>query len=291
MVFPECPVGEQCSFCICCFCKLGQERPCSVGGPHHFLPAFFVFLLVLVRARPRYRPCTGQRCWPLLARLWRAVAPLMKPWCAEGDVPTAANLNLYRGRSSHVGWHSDDEPLFGKRGEAKLIVSVSFGTQALFKWMGKFCPNNDGHSRWLGHGDILVMDGQCQDEFRHCTDPGVDQERINITFRWVKQHVASCSFLRTGEACCLPTCARVFSLSGTELVEKGSFWVFLASPRCLVHLGGASFASHLPCMYKVWVSKMCLLLDTPCGRSSVGALSVLPLGSLLGSTRYCLSKW
>ena len=21
----------------------------------------------------------------------------MKPWCAEGDVPTAANLNFYRG--------------------------------------------------------------------------------------------------------------------------------------------------------------------------------------------------
>ena len=38
---------------------------------------------------------------------------------------------------------------------------------------------------------------------------------------------------------------------------------FLPSPWCLVHLGGASFASHLPYMYKVWVSKMCLLLDTP----------------------------
>ena len=113
----------------------------------------------------------------------------MKPWCAEGDVPAAANL---RGRSSHVGWHSDDKPLFGKRGEAKLIVSVSFGTQAPFKWKGKSCPINDGHSCWLGHGDILVMDGQC-----------------------------------------------------------------------LVHPGGASFASHPPCVYKVWVSKICLLLDKP----------------------------
>ena len=61
----------------------------------------------------------------------------MKPWCAEGDVPTAASLNLYRGRSSYVGWHSDDEPLFGKRGKA--YVSVSFGNQALFKWKGKSC--------------------------------------------------------------------------------------------------------------------------------------------------------
>ena len=90
-------------------------------------------------------PQSGERCWPLLDRLWRAIAPLMKPWCAEGDVPTAANLNLYRGRSSHVGWHSDDEPLFGEREESKLIVSVSFGTQALFKWEGKSCPSNDGH--------------------------------------------------------------------------------------------------------------------------------------------------
>ena len=177
-------------------------------------------------------PQPGERCWPLLDRLWRAIAPLMKPWCAEGDVPTAANLNVYRGRSSHVGWHSDDEPLFGKCGEAKLIVSVSFGTQALFKWKGKSCPSNDGRS------DILVMDGQCQDEFRHCTDPGSDQERINITFRWVKQHFASCSFLRTGVACCLPTCARGFSFSGTEVVGKGSclsFWL-LGGALCVLEV-------------------------------------------------------
>ena len=81
-------------------------------------------------------PQSGERCWPLLDRLWRAIAPLMKPWCAEGDVPSAANLNLYRRRSSHAGWHSDDEPLFGERGEAKLIVSVSFGTPGALQMEG-----------------------------------------------------------------------------------------------------------------------------------------------------------
>ena len=196
------------------------------------LPLFWCSCSYLYGRDTAVGPQSGKRCWPLLERLWRASAPLVKPWCAEGDVPTAANLNLYQGRTSYVGWHSDVVPLFGDRGEAKLIVSVSFGTQALFKWKGKSCPNNDGHSCWLGHGDILVMDGQCQDEFRHCTDPGSDQERINITFRWVKQHVASCSFLRTGVACCLPLCARGFSFSGTELVEKGSclaFWLLLGA--------------------------------------------------------------
>ena len=72
---------------------------------------------------PAIGPHTGERCWPLLAGVRRAIAPLMQPCCAEGEVPTAANLNLYRGWKSCVGWHCDDEPLFGKCGDAKLIVS------------------------------------------------------------------------------------------------------------------------------------------------------------------------
>ena len=28
-------------------------------------------------------PRTGKRCWPLLAGVWRSLAPLMKPWCVE----------------------------------------------------------------------------------------------------------------------------------------------------------------------------------------------------------------
>ena len=107
----------------------------------------------------------------------------MKPCCAEGEVPTAANLILHRGWKSCVGWHSDDEPLIGECGEAKLIVPVSFGSSAVFKWRRQSCPGDEGHLCWLGHGDILVMDGQCQDEFLHRTDSGRVQERINVTFR------------------------------------------------------------------------------------------------------------
>ena len=157
---------------------------------------------------PAIGPHTGERCWPLLAGVWRAIAPLMKPWCAEGDLPTAANLNLYRGWKSCVGWHCDDEPLFGKCGDAKLIVSVSLGNFALFRWRRQSCLSNENSSCRLDHGDILVMDGQCQDEFLHRTSPGREQDRINITFRWVKQHVASCPLFKAGVACCLPTCAQ-----------------------------------------------------------------------------------
>ena len=158
-------------------------------------------------------------------------------------MPTAANLNLYRGWNSRVGWHCDDEPLFGECGEAKLIVSVSLGTSALFKWKGKSCPDSEAHLCCLGHGDILLMDGQCQDEFVRCTDPGLEQERINVTFRWNRQHAASCA-LRSGVfsanvcagfiRCCYGDC--------------GEWWVGEDSGCSLdpVHMGGAGLAGFNP---------------------------------------------
>ena len=175
---------------------------------------------------PAIGPHTGRRCWPLLEGVWRAIAPLMKPWCAEGEVPTAANLNLYRGGNSCVGWHRDDELLFGEFGEAKLIVSVSLGGSAVFRWKRRSCPDDEGHLCCLGHGDILVMDGRCQDKFLHRTDPCREQERINITFRWIKQHVSSCPLFRTGVACCLPTCAQGLSVPVMGNSGYGIFWVF-----------------------------------------------------------------
>ena len=104
---------------------------------------------------PAIGPHTGQRCWPLLAGVWRAIAPLIKPWCAEGEVPTAAKLNLYGRWNSCVGWHCDDEPLFGEYGDAKLIVSVSFCSSVVYRWRRQSCPDDEGHFCCLGHGDIL----------------------------------------------------------------------------------------------------------------------------------------
>ena len=92
----------------------------------------------LVRMRTGEAPLSGHtlesgagHCKPVCGG---AIAPLMKPWCAEGEVPTAANLNLYRGWISCDGWHCDDEPLFGEFGNAKLIVSLSLGDSAVFRW-------------------------------------------------------------------------------------------------------------------------------------------------------------
>ena len=142
----------------------------------------------LVRMRVGKAPLSGHilesgagHCLP---GLWRAIAPLMKPWRAEERSANRREPEPSPGvEFVCVGWHRDDEPLFGKCGDAKLIVSVSLGSSAVFRWRRQSCPDDEGHLCCLGHGDILVMGGQCQDEFLHRTDPGSDQERINLTFR------------------------------------------------------------------------------------------------------------
>ena len=115
-------------------------------------------------------------------------------------MPTCANLNFHGGSGSRVRWHSDN----GKQEESKLIVSMSFGVSALFKWTPGPSLDSDASSSWLHHGDLLVMDGCRQDEYLHCTDPLQGGERVNITFRWIRNHVPRCP-LATGVVCCLPT--------------------------------------------------------------------------------------
>ena len=121
-------------------------------------------------------------------------------------------------------------------GDAKLIVSVSLGSSAVFRRRRQSCPDDEGHLCCLGHGgDILVMDGQCQYEFLHRTDPGREQERLDITFRWVKQHVSSCPLFLAGVACCLPTCAQGSSVPIMQNVVLGVLGVlwFLLGVLCI----------------------------------------------------------
>ena len=215
-VVPGCFEIGDCIFFPCCSGRRGQERivPHSVVGT----PAFFVSLPVFAR--------TSHSC---RATNWRAVLAAAC-WTVEGyPTPDSAMHGVQRGVpacgwKSRVGWHSDNEPLFVQRGESKLIVSVSFGSQALYKWKGKSCPDGEAHLCCSGHGDTLVMDGQRHDEFLHCTDLGLEQERIIVTFRWTQQHTASCP-KRTGVVCCLPTCAQGSSAAVTRgLWGTAFFW-------------------------------------------------------------------
>ena len=101
-------------------------------------------------------------------------------------------------------------------------------------------------SCWLGHGDILVMDGQCQDEFLHCTSPGLEHERINVTYRWIRQHTHFCPLFKAGVVCCcLPTCAEGSSVHVTGNFGFCCFWAFWFLPCVLWTLGVLGWVFYL----------------------------------------------
>ena len=83
------------------------------------------------------------------------------------------------------------EGLFGSPFERKVIVSMSLGHSALFK-LRRRAPENTHSQIWLDHGDLLVMDGLTQLEYEHSTASELLGPRVNLTFRWMSQHIKSC---------------------------------------------------------------------------------------------------
>ena len=152
------------------------------------------------------RPQTNKAIWDGVISLWGRVAPLLSPWCGRRELPTGVNLNRYSGPSSCVRWHSDNEPLFGPQSLPKLIVSLSFGNSVEFTVRRRASRNVPSSIR-LDHGDLLVMDGLTQSECVHCTASGLQVPRVNLTFRWVAQHIASCPLAGT-VSCVLPSCVQ-----------------------------------------------------------------------------------
>ena len=117
--------------------------------------------------------------------------PSVTPWCAKGEVPTGVNLNRYAGDGSCIPWHCDNERLFGSPSEPKVIVSMSLGHSVLFK-LRRRTPEKTPSQIWLDHGDFLVMDGLTQSEFEHSTASELEGPRVNLTYRWISQHIRSC---------------------------------------------------------------------------------------------------
>lgn len=89
--------------------------------------------------------------------------------------------NLYRDGNDGVGWHSDDEPLFGPEPD---VGSLSYGAARTFKVRRK-----DDHkvtqTFQLEDGDLLYMPTGFQREWQHTltTTKKPVGPRINLTFR------------------------------------------------------------------------------------------------------------
>lgn len=89
--------------------------------------------------------------------------------------------NLYRDGSDCVGWHSDDEPVFG--GDP-VVGSLSFGTTREFQ-LRKRNNHKILKTLELTDGGLLVMEKGTQKHWQHCV-PRTNQAvgpRINLTFR------------------------------------------------------------------------------------------------------------
>ena len=170
------------------------------------------------------RPQTNKAVWDGVICLWSRVAPFLSPWCGKKELPTGVNLNHYDGSRSCVRWHSDNEPLFGPRDSPKLTVSLSLGNPVEFKV--RRVSDGVTSSIPLDHGDVLVMDGSAQLEYLHCTMPGLQGHRVNLTYRWVAKHTASCP-LAGVVGCLLPSCVQGLAEPGSRLWEKGeNNWSF-----------------------------------------------------------------
>ena len=87
----------------------------------------------------------------------------------------------------------------------KLIISLSLWNSVEFQVRRASCDVPS--SITLDHGDLLVMDGPTQSEYAHRTASWLQGPRVNLTYRQVTQHAASCP-LASVEGCVLPTCAQ-----------------------------------------------------------------------------------
>lgn len=92
-------------------------------------------------------------------------------------------LNLYRSGADHMGWHSDNEKLYG---DDPVIGSVSFGATRRFL-LRRNGDHNDKWSYELASGDILIMKGTTQRHWMHSIPKmlRIDEPRINLTFRQI----------------------------------------------------------------------------------------------------------
>ena len=99
-------------------------------------------------------------------------------------------LNYYRDGNDSMGMHSDDEK---ELGHIPVIASVSLGDARRFTFQPRGNNCEPGVKLDLPHGSLLVMQANCQQEWKH----GVPKtrkavgERINLTFRNILRQAES----------------------------------------------------------------------------------------------------
>lgn len=114
---------------------------------------------------------------------WNAALLWMREQLSTiNDTPfNSVLLNWYRSGQDHISWHTDAEP---ELGENPTIASLNFGEARRF-----LLRRNDDHADKieinLGHGDLLIMQGEIQNFWQHSVpkQTKIKHGRLNMTFR------------------------------------------------------------------------------------------------------------
>lgn len=89
-------------------------------------------------------------------------------------------LNFYPSGEGSMGWHRDNERELVPQGS---IASLSLGAHRKFSFKHK--DTREKVDLFLASGDLLLMEGECQDYWYHALPKSkrVSEGRINLTFR------------------------------------------------------------------------------------------------------------
>lgn len=136
-------------------------------------------------------------CWqgdPDAVYVYSGIRNIPQPWTpavlalkekAEASSGTRFNsvlLNRYRSGTDSMGWHSDKER---ELGDEPVIASISLGVTRGFDF--RHNATRQMHKLRLSNGSLLIMRGRTQRDWVHRVpkEPGVQGERVNLTFRWI----------------------------------------------------------------------------------------------------------
>lgn len=92
-------------------------------------------------------------------------------------------LNWYRDGQDYISWHTDAERELGRN---PTIASLNFGETRRFL-LRRNDDQNDKIEIPLGHGDLLIMQGELQHYWQHSVpkQAKVKSSRLNMTFRYI----------------------------------------------------------------------------------------------------------
>ncbi len=94
-------------------------------------------------------------------------------------------LNKYKNGNDYIGFHADDEK---DSVQNSAIASISFGASRVMQFRKKKGKHPIEAEIMLNHGDMLIMQPGCQEEYNHAIPKRlrVTKPRINLTFRLFK---------------------------------------------------------------------------------------------------------